>query len=277
MAPSRIDSRAVVSSEAKLGDDVTVGPFAVIEPGVVVGAGTRIEAHAYLCRGTVLGRDNAVHVGAVLGHEPQDRAYRGAPTALIVGDRNIFREWCSVHRGTAEGSQTTIGDDCFLMTNTHVAHNCDLGDGVILATGAVLGGHVRVGARAFLSGNCLVHQHVRIGRLALVQGGGRMARDVPPFAITTDLNRVRGLNSIGLKRAGFDPAAIAGLRRLYRALFAERRNLRLARERFLRDEVERGGPSAEALEVLEFIASSRRGVCSGVPRRAVRSPADDDE
>ena len=272
MAPSRIDPRAVVSPEAKLGDDVTVGPFAVIEPGVVVGAGTRIEAYAYLCRGTVLGRDNAVHMGAVLGHEPQDRAYRGAPTALIAGDRNIFREGCYVHRGTAEGSQTTIGDDCFLMTNSHVAHNCDVGDGVILATGAVLGGHVQVGARAFLSGNCVVHQHVRVGRLALIQGGSRMSCDVPPFAITNDLNRVRGLNSTGLERAGFDPAAIAGLRRLYRALFAERRNLRLARERFLRDESERGGPSPEALEVLEFIASSQRGICSAAPRRRARPP-----
>src|SRR4030095_16254103 len=222
VAPSRIDPRAVVSPEAQLGDDVTVGPFAEIETGVSVGAGTRIEAYAYLCRGTVLGRDNAVHMGAVLGHEPQDRAYRGAPTALIVGDRNIFREGCYVHRGTAEGSQTTIGDDCFLMTNSHVAHNCDVGDGVILATGAVLGGHVRVGARAFLSGNCVVHQHVRVGRLALIQGGSRMSCDVPPFAITNDLNRVRGLNSTGLERAGFDPAAIASLRPPHRPLVAAR-------------------------------------------------------
>lgn len=265
-----------MSPEAELGDDVTVGPFAVIEPGVVVGAGTQVWAHAYLCRGTVLGRDNAVHMGAVLGHEPQDLAYRGAPTGLVVGDRNVFREGCTVHRGTAEGSRTTIGDDCFLMTNSHVGHNCALADGVILASGALLGGHVRVGARAFLSGNAVVHQHVRVGRLALVQGCGRMSADVPPFAIATDLNRVRGLNRTGLKRAGFDAAAIASLRRLYRALFLEPRNLRLAREEFLRDAAARGGPSPEALEVIEFIESSRRGVCRAAPRGHARAEDGED-
>lgn len=277
MAPPRIDPHAVVSPEAVLEEDVTVGPFAVIESGVVVGAGTRVWARAYLCGGTVLGRDNAVHIGAVLGHEPQDLAYRGAPSELIIGDRNVFREGCYVHRGTAEGSRTRIGSDCFLMTNSHVGHNCEIADGVILASGALLGGHVRVGARAFLSGNCMVHQHVRVGRLALVQGGGRMSRDVPPFAIATDLNRIRGLNLIGLKRAGYDAAVIAGLRRLYRALFLERQNLKLARERFVRAESARGGISPEAQEVLEFIESSRRGVCSPARRGDGRTSALADE
>jgi UDP-N-acetylglucosamine acyltransferase len=266
-----------VSPEAELGEDVVVGPFAVIEPGVVIGAGTRVFAHAYICGGTVLGRGNSVHMGAVLGHEPQDLAYRGAPTRLVIGDRNVFREGCTVHRGTAAGSETTIGDDCFLMTNSHVGHDCAVADGVILASGALLGGHARVGARAFLSGNSVVHQHVRVGRLALVQGGGRMSQDVPPFAIATDLNRVRGLNRTGLQRAGFEAAAIAALRRLYRALFLERRNLRLARERFLREEAARGGPSPEVLEVIDFIDSSRRGVCSGAPRGRARGTEDGPE
>jgi UDP-N-acetylglucosamine acyltransferase len=201
-------------------------------------------------------------MGAVLGHEPQDFGYRGARSSLVVGDRNVFREGCHVHRGTAEGSQTVVGNGCYLMTNTHVAHDCGVGDGAILATGAVLGGHVEVGAGAFLSGNCVVHQHVRVGRLALLQGGGRLSRDLPPFLIAGDLNRVRAVNVVGLRRAGFDGTRIAALRRLHRALFGRRHNLRLARERFLAEEAGRGGLSPEGLELLDFIDSSRRGVCA---------------
>jgi UDP-N-acetylglucosamine acyltransferase len=266
LAAPQIDPRAVVSPEAVLGDGVAVGPFAVIEPGVVVGAGTRIGANAYLCSGTTLGRDNVVHMGAVLGHEPQDLAYRGAPTTLEIGDRNVFREGSQVHRGTAEGSRTVVGSDCFVMTNAHIAHNCDVGDGVILATGAVLGGHVHVGARAFVSGNCVVHQHVRIGRLALLQGGARMSRDVPPFLIASALNRVRAVNVVGLRRAGFDASAIAALRRLYRTLFFRRQNLKLARERLVRDEAARDGLSEESTELLAFVDASTRGICSAAPR-----------
>lgn len=268
MAPPRIDPRALVHAGAELAEDVVVGPYAVIESGVVIGAGTTIAAHAYLCRGTLLGRENAVHMGAVLGHEPQDFGYRGAATRFVAGDRNVFREGCHVHRATAEGSETVVGDDCYLMTNTHVAHNCRVGSGAILATGAVIGGHVEVGERAFLSGNCVVHQHVRIGRLALVQGGGRLSRDVPPFLIAGDLNRLRAVNVVGLRRAGFEASQIAALRRLYRVLFGRRHNLRLARERFLSEEAARGGASPEALELLAFIDSSRRGICAAGTRFA---------
>jgi UDP-N-acetylglucosamine acyltransferase len=268
LAAPQIDPRAVVSPEAVLGDDVTVGPFAVIEPRVVVGPGTRIGANAYLCTGTMLGRDNVVHMGVVLGHEPQDLAYCGAPTTLEIGDRNVFREGSQVHRGTAEGSRTVVGSDCFVMTNAHIAHNCDVGDGVILATGAVLGGHVQVGARAFVSGNCVVHQHGRIGRLALLQGGARMSRDVPPFLIASGLNRIRAVNVVGLRRAGFDASSVAALRRLYRTLFFRRQNLTLARERLVREETARGGLSAESVELLAFIDASTRGICSAAPRGA---------
>lgn len=277
MAAPQIDPRAVVSPDAVLGDDVTVGPFAVIEPGVVVGAGTRIGASAYLCTGTTLGRDNVVHMGVVLGNEPQDLAYRGAPTMLEIGDRNVFREGSQVHRGTAEGSRTVIGSDCFVMTNAHVAHNCEIADGVILATGAVLGGHVQVGARAFVSGNCVVHQHGRIGRLAMLQGGARMSRDVPPFLIVNDLNRIRGVNVVGLRRAGLDAAALAALRRLYRTLFLRRQNLKLARARLVQDEAARGGLSAESAELLAFIDASRRGICSAVPRGGARVAEEESE
>jgi UDP-N-acetylglucosamine acyltransferase len=275
--PLRVDPRAVVSPDAALGDGVEVGPFAVIEPGVVVGAGTRILAHAYLCSGTTLGHDNVVHMGVILGHEPQDLSYRGAATRLVVGDRNVFREGCTVHRGTAAGSETRIGNDCYLMVNSHVGHNCRVDDNVILANGALLGGHVSIGERAFVSGNAVVHQHMRVGRLSMLQGGSAMSCDVPPFAIVGGLNRVRGVNVVGLRRAGLDRGRVAAIRRAYRGLFLSRRNLSLARARLIAEEEAHGGPSSEVLELLEFIGDARNGLCSGPPGRSLRgSPEDGD-
>src|SRR5690606_36708942 len=151
----------------------------------------------------------AVHSHAVLGDAPQDLSYRGAPTAHVAGDRNVFREGCTVHRGSA--GRTLLGNDLYLMTNAHVAHDCTVGDGVILATGAVLGGHVDVGGKVYLSGNAVVHQHVRVGRLAFVQGGWRMTRDVPPFLIAGDLNRLCAVNVVVLRRAGFFSRAVAAI------------------------------------------------------------------
>ena len=195
-----------------------------------------------------------------------------APTRLVVGDRNVFREGCQVHRGTASGSETRIGSDCYLMTNSHVAHNCRLADGVIMATGAVLGGHVAVGEGAFVSGNVVVHQHVRIGRLAFLQGGCAVSRDVPPFLIASlPTNEVAAVNTLGLRRAGFDRQQMTALRRAFRMLFGRRVNLRLARDRLLASEAERGGPTAEVRELLDFIAESKRGVCFG--RRGARAEA----
>ncbi|MEW6272210.1 MAG: acyl-ACP--UDP-N-acetylglucosamine O-acyltransferase [Thermodesulfobacteriota bacterium] len=274
--PPRVDPRAVVSPEAVLGEGVEVGPFAIVEAGVVVGAGTRIWAHAYLCAGTTLGRDNVVHMGAVLGHEPQDRAYDGAPTGLVIGDRNVFREGVQVHRGTAAGSETVIGSDCYLMTNSHVAHNCRLEDGVIMATGAVLGGHASVGERAFVSGNALVHQHTRVGRLAMLQGGCAVSKDVPPFCTTRiGKNTIAGVNVVGLRRAGLPRDRVVAIRRAFRTLFLGRPNLSLARERLLAQESERGGPVPEVREMLDFIAAARHGVCAG-PRKGGVEDEDDE-
>lgn len=267
MAAPRIDARAAVDPSAELAEDVEVGPFAVVEAGVVVGSGTRILAHAHLCAGTVLGRENVVHMGAVLGGEPQHRGYAGEPTGVVAGDRNVFREATQVHRSMSPGRPTRIGHGCYLMSGSHVGHDCRVGDDVVLASGALLGGHVEVGSGAFLGGNAVVHQHVRVGRLAMLQGGSAVSRDVPPFLIAAEVNRVRGVNVVGLRRAGLDAGAIQALRRLYRELFRQRRNLRLARERLLAAEEARGGLSAEARELLAFIDASSRGVCSGPPAR----------
>lgn len=272
MAESRrIHPTAVVSPDAVLGEDVEIGPFAVLEAGVVIGARTRILAHAYVCTGTTMGEDNVVHMGAVVGNEPQDKAYGGAPTFLEIGNRNVIRESCSLHRGTSPGSKTVIGDDCYFMATAHVGHNSHVADGVILANGAVLGGHAQVGERAFLSSYAMIHQYTRVGRLAMMQGGAATSMDVPPFSIARNgINTIAGINLVGLRRAGFDRARIHAIRRAYRTLFLGRPNLRLARERLVAGEASHGGLTADVQEMLDFIATAKKGVC------AARGAHDDD-
>ncbi|MFM7736408.1 MAG: acyl-ACP--UDP-N-acetylglucosamine O-acyltransferase [Alphaproteobacteria bacterium] len=270
-----IDPRAIVGARARIAPDVEIGPFAIVEDDVEIGPGTSIGAYTQVCSGTRIGRDNRVHMHVVLGNEPQDLAYRGAPTRLEIGDRNVIREGSHLHRGSKQEA-TVVGDDCYFMTNSHVGHDCRVGDGVILATGATLGGHAVVGPKAFVSGYCLVHQFVRVGRLSMMQGGAAASQDVPPFMTAVrSQNVLVGVNAVGLRRAGLDRAAIASLRRAYRALFLDRRNLAQARANLLEAEASRGGPTAEVRELLEFIESSRRGVCFGRRRAAADGSVDD--
>lgn len=256
-----IHPTAIVDRRAEIDATAEIGPYVVIDGPVVVGAGTRVLAHAVLTGHTVVGRDNVIHYGAVIGHEPQDLSYRGTPTALHIGDRNILREHVEVHRATTVEHPTTIGDDNFLLSQAHVAHDCQLGHHVILATGATLGGHVRVGDRAFVSGNCVVHQGVRIGRLALLRGLSRTSRDVPPFAIMDWTHTVRTVNRVGLRRAGFSAEAIRAVQRAFASLFRSRRNLRTALE-----EVAVAPMTPEVEELVAFIRASTRGVAFG-PRQ----------
>jgi UDP-N-acetylglucosamine acyltransferase len=256
-----IHPTAIVDACAELDPSVDVGPYVVIDGPVRVGPRTRVLPGAYLTGRTTIGADNVIHPGAVLGHEPQDLAYRGADTGLTIGDGNVFREHCEVHRGTQEGTSTEIGDRNYVMSQAHVAHNCRLGNEVILATGATLGGHVVVEDQAFISGNCVVHQHCRVGRLAIMRGLSRTSRDVPPICDETHV--VRGLNRVGLRRAGFDRERVRALATAFRVLFRSRTNLGLAIAR-LADEVRT--PDVEYL--LAFIRSSRRGVAVGPRRRA---------
>lgn len=216
-------------------------------------------AHAYLTGWTEIGADNEIHPGAVLGDAPQDKAYKGAETYLKIGERNIFREYVQVHRGTIPASSTIVGDDNFLMANSHVGHNCKLGNQIVIANGALLGGYVEVGNSVFISGNCVVHQFVRIGDYALMRGLSGTSRDVPPYAIVDWQHTVRGVNVVGLKRAGFDDRRVRELRAAFRALFRKGRNLSLA----IKEIEERGRANDDVLALLEFIKSSKRGVCFG--------------
>ncbi len=254
-----IHPTAIIDPKAEIDSEVEIGPYVVIEGAVKIKRGTRVMAHAYLTGWTEIGADNEIHPGVVLGDAPQDKAYKGQETYLRIGNRNIFREYVQVHRGTAAGSATVIGSDNFLMATSHVGHNCKLGDNVILANGALLGGYVEVGSNVFISGNCVVHQFVRIGDYALMRGLSGTSRDVPPFAIIDWQHTVRGVNVVGLKRVGFDDKRIRAIRAAFRILFRKGRNLALAVK-----EVEASGTAnTDVLAVLEFIKTSKRGVCFG--------------
>jgi UDP-N-acetylglucosamine acyltransferase len=264
-----IHPTAVVDPRAEIDATADVGPYVVIDGPVQIGPRTRVMAHAFLTGDTAIGADNVVHPGAIIGHEPQDLAYRGVPTGLRIGDRNMIREHAEIHRATQEGTVTVVGSENYLMSHAHIAHNCRVGDRTVICSGALVAGHVEVADQAFVSGNCVVHQHVRIGRLAILRGLSRTSRDVPPFAIMDGTHTVGGLNRVGLRRAGFDGARIRALQDAFRALFRTRLNLREALDR-----VEAEVLSDDVAELVAFIRASKRGVAMG-PRGS--GAADEDE
>jgi UDP-N-acetylglucosamine acyltransferase len=255
-----IHPTAVVDPKSEIASDVEIGPYVVIDGPVKIKRGTRVMAHAVLTGWTEIGENNEIHPGAVLGDAPQDTAYKGQETYLRIGDHNIIREHVQVHRGTAAGSATVIGSHNFLMATSHVGHNCKLGDHVILANGALLGGYVVVGDHVFISGNCVVHQFVRIGDFALMRGLSATSRDVPPFAIVDWQHTVRGVNVVGLKRAGFEEKRVRAIRQAFRILFHKGRNLSLA----VKEIKKTHGANTDVSALLEFIEASKRGVCFGV-------------
>lgn len=255
----KIHPTAVIDSRAEIHAEAEMGPYVVVEGPVRIGRGTRVMAHAFITGWTEIGENNEIHPGAVLGAPPQDKAYHGEESYLRVGDDNVFREYVQVHRGTAAGSSTVIGNDNFLMASAHVGHNCRLGDHIVLANGALLGGYVEVGDHAFISGHCVVHQFVRVGEISLMRGLSGASRDVPPYSIVDWQHRVRGVNVIGLKRAGFDERRIRAIKEAFRILFRKGRNLSLA----IKEVESNGNASPDVTALLEFIRSSKRGVCFG--------------
>jgi UDP-N-acetylglucosamine acyltransferase len=266
-----IHPTAIIHPKAQLDASVSVGPYAVIEEHVVLGPGCRVGPYVHLTGHTTIGAGNVFHAGCVIGDAPQDLKYTDAPTRLRIGDRNVFREHVTVHRANRPEEDTVLGSDNFLMAHCHVGHNARLGDHVIVANGALIAGHVSVADRAFISGNCLVHQFVRVGTLALMQGGAAISLDLPPYCVARGDNGICGLNVVGLRRAGFSSDARLELKRLYHALFRSGRNLRAAVEDARQDFT-----SAAARVLLDFVASSRRGVCQDVGQPAAghaESPA----
>jgi UDP-N-acetylglucosamine acyltransferase len=255
---------SVVSPEAILEDGVVIGPFCLVEGGSRLGARTVLRSHVVIGPFTELGEDNDIYAHATLGMGPQDLKFKGAPTRLKLGSRNIVREGCTLHRGTEHGGGlTTVGDENFLMTGSHIAHDCHLGDGNVFANCATLAGHVEIGDYCSVGAFSAVHQFCRVGSHAFMGGFTMATMDVLPFMKTTTAGnrdtKSFGPNTIGLRRRGFQDAAIEGLVQAHRLLF----HSGLLREEAMRQvEAELGGiPEVEFL--LAFIRESKRGVHRG--------------
>jgi UDP-N-acetylglucosamine acyltransferase len=224
---ARIDARAVIAPTAQLADDVEIGPFAVIGDNVVIGPRCWIGPHAVVNGPTTLGADNRVFQFASLGDAPQDKKYKGEPTRLEIGDRNVFREYCTVNRGTVTGNGVTrLGNDNMLLAYTHVGHDCTLGNHIVLSNLVMLGGHVELGDWVIMSGYAGAHQFSKIGAHAFIGNNTAVTRDVPPYVLAAGHPaEPRTINSEGLKRRGFSAEQIRNIKQAYRVLY--RSDLRL--------------------------------------------------
>ncbi len=253
-----IDSRAVISPQAQIGAGVRIGPFSVIGADVLIGDGTWIGPHAVINGPTRIGADNKIFQFASLGDAPQDKKYKGEPTRLEIGERNVFREFVTVNRGTTHDKGVTqIGSDNLLMAYSHVAHDCRLGDKIVMSNCATLGGHVEIGDWVIMGGLSAVHQFTKIGAHCFIANNAAVTRDVPPYVIAVGQPAVpHSVNSEGLKRRGFTPEQILNIRRAYRVLYRSGLKLQAALE-----ELESAAlTQAEIRPFVEFIRRSARSI-----------------
>ena len=254
----KIHSTAIVDPTAKIGADVAIGPYAVIGANVTIGERSTIESHVVIDADVAIGSGNLVGPGAIIGTAPQDLSFSSdRKTYVVIGNNNVIREHCTIHRGSAEGSVTKIGDKNFFMVGAHVGHNCEIGNNVIIANDCLLGGHVSVDDGAFLGGGCVFHQHMCIGRLALTQGASGFSKDIPPFVIAAEINYVFGLNVVGLRRAGFSAKDRDEIKAAFKLVYTSGLNIAQAIEKAA---TMKFGPPAQ--EFIDFVAKAKkRGIC----------------
>jgi UDP-N-acetylglucosamine acyltransferase len=258
-----IDPSAVIAPTARVHPDAVVGAqvhiadFCIVEQNVVVGAFTRLEPYVYVKRWTTLGEHNEISAGTVLGTDPLDKNFKGDRSYLRIGNANRIREHYTISRGTQPESQTVIGDNNYIMTSGHIAHNSVVGSNVVIASCALVAGHVEIEDQAFVSGGVVIHQWSKIGRLAMIGGNTRVNSDVPPYFLYSDFNiAAKGLNMVGLKRAGFTYPQVLALKSAYKLLFKSGMKLEDALWR-----IETENPTEHTLHVVKFVRASRRGIC----------------
>jgi len=254
-----IHSTAIVNSKAELGANVTIGPFCVIESDAMIGDNTCIGPHVTILPFTTIGAGCTIHANAVLGDLPQDLVFKAETISYVrIGANCTIREGVTIHRGTKPETETVAGEGCFLMANSHLAHNVRLGKQVILANGALLAGYVEVGDFAFISGNAVIHQFCRVGRLAMLGGGGAISKDLPPFCIVrySHINEVAGLNIVGLRRGGISASDRLTIKRAFHTLYQSGLNVSQATA-----QIQSESPTGVVLEFCEFIEASKRGIC----------------
>lgn len=262
---SAIHPTAMIAASARIGKDVQVGPYCVVDGDVALGDGCRLMSHVVISGHTTLGKNNTIFPFASLGHAPQDLKFKGEASELIIGDNNMIREHVTMNPGTEGGGmKTTVGSNCLFMMASHVAHDCKVGNHVILANNATLAGHVEVGDHVVIGGLAAVHQFVRIGAHAMIGGMSGVEHDVIPFgSVMGERANLAGLNLVGLKRRGFDRDTIHALRNAYKLMFEE--NAGTLAERI--GEVEKShGSIQQVVEMIGFInEKGARSLC--VPKQ----------
>jgi UDP-N-acetylglucosamine acyltransferase len=261
MSMLQIHATAVIHPTATLAENVQIGPYAVIGEYAFVGAGTRIGAHAIVEAFTSVGRDCAIHPGAVVGGIPQDLKFQGAESYCVLGDRNIIREHVTINRATAAGDATRIGHDNLFMATVHVAHDCQIGNGNVFANGVTFAGHVMVEDNVTIGGMTGLHQFIRVGSLSMVGAMSRLSQDVPPYMlIEGGPPKVYGPNVVGLRRHGIDAAGRTTLKRAYKLIFRSRLSLGQAIS-----EIGKLDSSFELRHLIAFLQGTERGI-SGISR-----------
>lgn len=254
-----IHPTALIHPDAQLGENVSIGAYAVVEGPAQIGDGCTIEAHAIVTGRVSLGLDTTIGHGAVIGGPPQDLGFKLETLSEVhIGARCTIREHVTIHRGSKEGGVTVVGDDCYLMAGSHLGHDVRLGNKVIIANNALLGGHVQVGDSVFIGGASVFHQHMRVGRMVITQGKSGFSKDIPPYTIGAETNTIAGLNVVGLRRSGLDAEQRGEIKRAFALLYTSGLNvsqaLAAAREQTW---------GAEAQAFFTFVAEAKkRGVCA---------------
>ncbi len=255
---AKIHPSAIVSAEAEIGENVEIGPFVIIDGAVSIGAGCKIHARATILDKTMMGRDNVVGVGTILGDRPQHLNDAGIGTWLEIGDNNTFREYVTVHRGTQTSQKTVIGSGNYFMINSHLGHDVSIGNQCIIVNGALLAGHCQVQDRVFISGNSAVHQFCRLGKLSLLSGVSALTMDIPPYVLVYGRNQVSGINVIGMRRAGIPSHDINAVRQAFQILYRK--------EQMIMDSVieaeKKLGHLPIVAKMIQFIRESKRGCLS---------------
>src|SRR6184192_2763466 len=258
MSELKVHPTAIVDACAQIGADVEIGPFSIIGPQVSIGEKTIVQSHVVIEGEVAIGSGNFIGHGAIIGTPPQDVSFSPErKTRVQIGNDNVIREYCTIHRGSPDGSATKIGDKNFLMAGAHIGHNCLIGNNVIIANNCLLAGHVQVDDGAFLGGGSTFHQHMHIGRLVMVQGSSAFGKDLPPFVIAAERNSVFGVNVVGLRRAGFSVQDRDELKAAFKLLYMSGLNISQALEKAAAMEF-----GAAAREFFAFVAPARkRGIC----------------
>ncbi|UCG34583.1 MAG: acyl-ACP--UDP-N-acetylglucosamine O-acyltransferase [Candidatus Omnitrophota bacterium] len=257
---TKIHPSAVIEKGAMLEEGVCVGAYAVIEKGVHLAKGVEIGPHAYIKGNTHIDQNTFIGSAAVIGEAPQVVGMKDNKGKLRIGKDNVIREYVTMHASMSEDGATVIGDNNFFMGFAHVAHDCQIGNNVVICNGALIAGHTNIEDRAFISGYVVVHQFVRIGRLAMVSGLARVNQDIPPFMMVVGDSRVWGINTVGLKRAGFNFSQVSNIKKAFTFLYRKNFGLKSALSKL--EEID----SAEVKEIAVFILSSKRGICG--PKRS---------